>query len=204
MKKLSKTLAVLAAMMVCTFTATAQLNEQEKTNAEKLLTETQADVEKAIAGLNAAQLDFKPAADKWSAAECIKHIAASETSLWNMVKATLEKEANPADRANIKITDEELVKGVKDRSNKAKTSGEMEPANTSYKTTEEALAAFKDSRAKLIAFVTSTNADLRNHVLTTPMGAYDAYQFILLIGAHSNRHAQQIEEVKAAEGFPKE
>jgi hypothetical protein len=44
---------------------------------------------------------------------------------------------------------------------------------------------------------------LRNHVASSPIGTYDAYQLILLIGAHSNRHTQQIEEVKADPNFPK-
>lgn len=31
----------------------------------------------------------------------------------------------------------------------------------------------------------------------------DAYQLILLISAHTNRHVQQINDVKADAGFPK-
>jgi hypothetical protein len=31
---------------------------------------------------------------------------------------------------------------------------------------------------------------------------WDAFEFILLIGAHSERHTKQIEEVKASAGYP--
>jgi hypothetical protein len=36
------------------------------------------------------------------------------------------------------------------------------------------------------------------------LGPLDAYQWILLISAHSERHTKQIEEVKADPNFPKE
>jgi hypothetical protein len=133
--------------------------------------------------------------------ECVKHIAAAERNLWAMVEASLNQPANPEQRAGIKFTDQELIKAVKDRTNKAKTFEALEPANSPYKTTAEALDAFKENREKLIAFVKSTKADLRNHVSVLPIGTYDAYQFILLISAHSNRHTQQINEVKTAVGF---
>jgi len=56
---------------------------------------------------------------------------------------------------------------------------------------------------KLILFVKDTKKDLRNHVSVLPIGTYDAYQFILLNSAHSNRHIQQIEEVKIMMAFPR-
>jgi len=65
------------------------------------------------------------------------------------------------------------------------------------------LESFKTNRAKLIEYVKATNDDLRNHVVTLPPGSFDSYQMILFIGAHSNRHTQQIEEVKSDPNFPK-
>ena len=44
---------------------------------------------------------------------------------------------------------------------------------------------------------------MRNHVGQTPMGALDAYQIVLMISSHTNRHVQQINEVKADPNFPK-
>ncbi len=42
-----------------------------------------------------------------------------------------------------------------------------------------------------------------NHVATTPVGMLDSYQLILFTAAHTNRHTQQIIEVKADPNFPK-
>ena len=58
---------------------------------------------------------------------------------------------------------------------------------------------FKEVRAKEIAFLEQTKADLRNHIADNPaLDAMDAYQWIIFNGAHSKRHTAQIEEVKTA------
>ena len=171
------------------------LSPLEREKAIQLLQQTEAGVFDAVKGLSPEQLNYKPAADKWSVAECIKHIAAAEKVLWAMAEPALNQPPNPEKRAEIKFGDDDLVKAVEDRSHKSKTFDALEPANSPYKTVAEALEAFKANREKLIAFVKNTDADLRNHVLVLPVGTYDCYQFILLIAAHSNRHTQQIREV---------
>lgn len=180
-----------------------QLTSEEREYAAKFLKETESGVFAALKNLNEMQLTFKPAADKWSVEECVKHIAASEKSLWAMVEESLKQPANPEKRAGIKMTDKELIGAVEDRSHKSKTFSALEPANSPYKTMGEALASFKENREKLIAFVKGTREDLRNHVSVLPMGTYDAYQLIMLISAHSDRHTQQIEEIKTNPNFPK-
>ena len=204
--KVIKKYLLLSVLSFIAFKSNAQQNQltqQERDYAVKFLKETESGVFDAVKNLSEAQLTYKPAADKWSVEDCVKHIAASENELWKMVEGSLNQPANPEKRAGIKVTDAQLVSGVEDRSQKRKTFAALEPANSPYKTLAEALQAFKENRQKLIAFVGSTQADLRNHVLELPLGTFDSYQFILLISAHSNRHTQQINEVKADTGFPK-
>jgi hypothetical protein len=102
------------------------------------------------------------------------------------------------------MSDAEVMKNIEDRSRKVKTFAPFEPQSTAYKTTEEAIASFKENRSWLIEYIKHTDADLRNHVATLPVGSFDCYQMILFIGTHSNRHMQQINEVKADPAFPKE
>ena len=180
-----------------------QLTTQEREYAIKLSKDTESGVVNSVKGLSAAQLKFKASPEKWSVEECVKHIAASETNLWAMVEKSLKQPANPEKRSEIKFTDEQLVKAVEDRTQKSKTFEALEPANSPFKTLDEALTSFKQNREKLIAFIKSTNQDLRDHVSVESIGSFDAYQFILLIAAHSNRHTQQIDEVKANINFPK-
>jgi len=186
-----------------TTTKPGQLTPQERNFTTGFLKETEQGVSSAIKGLNQAQLTWKPAVDKWSIEDCVKHIAVSEKNIWEMVNQSLQQPANPDKRSGIKSTDEQLINAVKDRSHKSKTGETFEPANAGYKSIGDALKSFQENRDKLIAFVNSTPEDLRNHVSVLPFGTYDAYQIILLISAHSNRHTQQIEEVKANVNFPK-
>lgn len=187
--------------------ATAQqktLTPQEREKAITLLQQTEAGVFNAVKGLSETQLNYKAAADKWSVAECIKHIAAAEKELWAMAEPSLTQAPNPEKRSALIFKDDEtLIKAVEDRSHKSKTFAALEPANSPYKTVPEALAAFKANREKLIALVKNTKADLRDHILVLSVGTFDSYQFILLIGAHSNRHTQQLNEVKMNANFPK-
>ncbi|OQP44621.1 hypothetical protein A4H97_09645 [Niastella yeongjuensis] len=179
------------------------ISKKERNYASKLLKDTEKGVFEQVKGLTEAQLTFKPAPDRWSVEECVKHIAASEEMMWQMVDGTLKQPANPEKKTEIKFTDEQLVQKIEDRSNKVKTVEKLQPENIPLKNTEEALDAFKKNREKLIDYVKSTNEDLRAHIATMPFGSADSYQLLLFIGAHSNRHTQQIMEVKADPNFPK-
>ena len=156
-----------------------------------------------VKGLSDAQLKFKPAADRWSVEECVKHIAIAEQLLWQMTEKGIQTAANPDKRSEIKSTDEQVVQMIENRTKKIQTMDPFKPENTPYKSTDEALASFRDNRAKLIEYVKATQEDLRNHVMTMPFGQIDSYQMILFIGAHSNRHTQQAAEVMADPNFPK-
>jgi hypothetical protein len=179
------------------------ISKKERSYATKLLKETEKGVKEQVKGLTEAQLKFKPAPDRWSIEECVKHIAASEEMLWQMTDGAIKAAANPEKRSEIKLTDEQVVQKIEDRSMKVKTNEKLMPENITLKDTEEALESFRKNREKLIEYVKSTNEDLRNHVATLPFGTLDSYQLILFIGAHTNRHTQQIIEVKADPNYPK-
>ena len=50
----------------------------------------------------------------------------------------------------------------------------------------------------------ATHGDLRNYVIPhMALGELDCYQWLLVLSLHGSRHAQQIEEIKAAAGFPR-
>jgi hypothetical protein len=93
---------------------------------------------------------------------------------------------------------------VPDRSHKAQAPEFLKPTNR-WATREELTKAFEDSRRATMDYIRTTNDDLRDHFFAHPLlGQMDAYQWILLISAHSERHTKQIEEVKADPNFPKE
>jgi len=178
------------------------LSKKERKYAIEQMKDTRADVLRSVKDLTEAQLNFRPGRDQWTIKECIYHIAISERNLWNLIEATMKSPANPEKRSEIKLTDDELVKMMQDRSFKVKTTEQFEPKNTPYKNLEEALTDFKINRVSHIKYVKSTTEDLRNHVAQMRFGWIDCYQICLMISAHSNRHIQQINEVKNSTGFP--
>jgi hypothetical protein len=63
---------------------------------------------------------------------------------------------------------------------------------------------FKQSRDRNIAYIQTTDDDLRSHFMDHPaLKTIDAYQAMLLISAHCERHTAQINEVKTDPNFPK-
>ena len=181
----------------------ASIGSKERKFAVQHLKETKANLLKSVKGLSEAQLNFKPAADRWSVKECFYHIILAENGLWAMFEATMKTPATPEKRSEIKVTDEEVVKMISNRSQKAKAAEPMLPGKATWQNMAEALAAFKASRGEHLKYVKSTTEDLRNHVFQLPFGSIDGYQFLLFMSAHADRHTQQINEVKADPNFPK-
>ncbi|MFM2362150.1 MAG: hypothetical protein RLZZ316_1052 [Bacteroidota bacterium] len=202
MKKLFLLLPVL---FLFSFTVNnTGLTKKEKKFAAKYLKETHKGLEQAISGLTAAQMDFKPAADKWSIKECVYHLALSETNLWAWIDGVIKAPANPEKRSAIKATDAQVMAGLSDRTNKVKTMEPFEPKNAKWNTVGAALADLTSARVAHASYMKTTAEDLRNHVAPeTPLGAMDAYQLILFMSAHTTRHTKQIEEIKADANFPK-
>ncbi|TMI78780.1 MAG: DinB family protein [Bacteroidetes bacterium] len=197
---------LLLALLVITGLAgtvtSISITSKERKFAATHLKDTKVDVLKSIKGLSQAQLDFKTKPDKWSIRECIYHIAISENTLWRLLQSTMKQPANPEKRSDIKLTDDQVIRMAEDRSRKFKTTQNLEPKNTPYKTLDEALESFKSIRTEHIKYMKTTTEDLRNHIAQLPVGWVDCYQICLFMSAHSNRHMQQIEELKAAPNFP--
>ncbi len=196
----------LAAIAQTTATpAPTPLTAEERDVALKSLQATHDAFLQSIAGLSEKQWRFKPAPDRWSIAEVSEHIAISESTLFGMVQSKImTSPADPSKRTEVAGKDELILTKVPDRSRKAQAPEFLKPTNR-WATREELTKSFEDSRKATMDYVRTTNDDLRDHFFPHPLlGPMDAYQWILLISAHSERHTKQIEEVKADPNFPKE
>jgi hypothetical protein len=195
--------ASMAVILFSFIVAGDTISKKERKDATDLLRDTHAALIKSLEGLSAEQLNFKVSDSTWSVDGNVKHLAAVEQTILGMVEDALKKPANPEKRADIKVSDEQMIKNYENRTNKVKTLPSLEPQNNSFASTSEALASLKQNREKAINFINTTKEDLRNHVIEYPFGSYDCYQSILILGAHMNRHIQQIDEVKSNAAFPK-
>ena len=172
----------------------------DKEKALALLESSKNGVLAATKGLSEAQWNFKPAPEKWSIAECMEHIAAAEDFIRGNIEQGVMKAPAAPDRDIAKI-DAGILSGVPDRTTKFQAPEPIKPTNR-FGSPEASIKHFVESRAKTEEYLKNT-ADLRGHAVDSPVGGkWDAYEFILLIGAHSERHTKQIEEVKASPGYP--
>jgi hypothetical protein len=157
-----------------------------------------------VKGLSAGQLNFKADTSRWSIAQCIEHIALAESAIWQWQRGVLQQPADPSKRSEIKVTDEQIEKGIVDRSHKFKAPEMLQPIGK-FPSAEAALQAYTSRRDSTIAYLKTTQDDLRDHVTVHPaLGSVDGYQLLLFLAGHSERHTLQIEEVKASPGFPKQ
>jgi DinB superfamily len=202
MHKTSSVILALAVILFASFAARAQeLTQAEKDKTLQYLESTKKDVLDATKGLSPAQWNFKPAPDRWSIAECMEHIAAAEDFIRdNIVNGVMK--APPAPDRDVAAIDAGILENVPARKTKVQAPDPIKPTNR-FGSPEAAIKHFVESRAITEEFLKTTSG-LRDHAADSPAGAkWDAYEFILLIAAHSERHTNQIKEVKADPNYPK-
>ncbi len=177
------------------------ISKEDRAHALKYLEQTRDGVFAATKGLTPEQWNFKPGPDRWSVAEVTEHIAAAEDMLRERIEKTVLTAPPRKNADDVKKIDAFILKALPDRSHKAQAPEPLKPSNR-FGSPQESLKHFRESRAKTITLL--KRKDLRDHATESMFGQdLDAYEWILLIAGHSERHTKQIEEVKADPGFPK-
>ena len=161
----------------------------------------------SISGLSDAQLNHKSAEDAWSISNVVHHVSrvdeANAKLTSKMLKRALTEQLprdDSPDSSEIRALDEVFA-----RMGAAKFQAPEFVAPHPHAPIEESLSTLKTSRERMLANVEQLDGfDLR--VLTHPhpfAGPLNAYQWILMAGAHEARHAEQINRMKALPDFPK-
>lgn len=158
----------------------------------------------ATSRLSTAQWSFQPSAGQWSIAECCEHVAIVEARALKRIAAEAQQApADPGKRAQVKFADEAIVPTALNRSNRLQAPEHLLPTRRAGP--ENPVKDVLQHRANTLAFVGSTQDNLRGHFLEHPLlGVLDAYQWVLLVSGHMRRHTAQIEEIKSDPRFPKE
>src|SRR5580700_5387906 len=114
-----------------------------------------------VRGLSPAQLEYRPGPDRWSIRECVSHLAVAEPDYWrDLMKAVKAPPDMNAKKSS--ATDADIMWYGIDRVVHTKTGGGHEKVDT-YKDLGEALAKFQALRGTMIAYIKTTNDDLRAH-----------------------------------------
>jgi uncharacterized damage-inducible protein DinB len=203
LKRMKRNLTVVVVLLWAATSVFSQtLTQADRDQALQYLESSRQGVLTATASLSEAQWNSKPAPDKWSVAEVVEHVAAAEDYLMGMLTSkVMPAPARPA-ADDVKAIDAMVLANVPDRSHKAQAPEPLKPTNR-FGSPEGSLKHFTETRAQTEEFLKSHN-DLRDHAIDSPMGKkLDAYEWILFVAAHSERHTQQINEVKSDPNFPK-
>ena len=204
--KTASTLALVSILALGAGAAAAPARDVSEADRARLVSELQRTETQFLASLNDVsdeQWTWKAAPDRWSIAEVAEHIGISEGTILGLVRTKIMSAPASAEMlAKTQGKDAAVLQNVPDRSRKAQAPEMLHPKGTWA--TREALAAdFSKARAATIAFARDASQDLRAFAAPHPLlGDLDGYQWTLLVSAHTERHINQIEEVKADPGFP--
>lgn len=201
---MKKLIAPLAALLFFSFGITGEkLTDEERAMAVAKLTETHEKMMKTLDGLSEAQLNYKADPESWSIAECVEHLTISENGFGEMLKGAMSTTPDENMSAAATMTDDEIYAMMISREKKVKTSEPMEPSGK-FGNYEETLANLITKRTEHIEYLKTTDDDFRSHYQEMSFGTVDAYQMVLMMAGHTERHTSQIEEIMADEGFPTE
>lgn len=171
----------------------------EREFAARYLAATRDRLVEATKGLSEAQWKFKPAANRWSIAEVMEHVAVVEDRVQEIIGSMPQAPEDGGDR-DLKQVDAFVLVVIPMRHPRYKAPERVSPLGE--RTGLQALEHFLESRQKTSALLPVSQI-LRGRVVPHPVfGPWDGYQWILAGASHCARHTGQILEVKADPNFP--
>lgn len=196
MSKIRSVLAVMA-LASATHVFGGPMTQRDREHLVAHLEMTQAWLTDEVASLTPTQLNFRPAPEKWTVAEVVQHLVIAEPNYWKLLENGIKQPARKLDKS---ASDADVLWYGIDRTRHEKTSPDENPKDQNIDTAQS-LKTFLAMHTKLLDLARSTNDDLRAHAV--PEWGVDAYQCMLEISTHEQRHILQIREIKASPGFPK-
>lgn len=178
------------------------LSKAEKKFVSVYLKDIKKDLYTAINDLTEEQWYYKSNDSTWSVSETCQHLAIVEESFYTMItEKILNSEKNP-DLSSVKlVSDEQLMSIVKSRNRKVKTGAQFDP-NGKRMSKEDFKKKFSSLRNRSISFTKSTKKELKSYYQPAPFGTISAYQWLLVMATHTERHLKQIQELQGDEEFP--
>jgi hypothetical protein len=172
--------------------------------ARQVLAQSTRELHDAMSPLTDVQWRWQASETSWSPLQILEHLAVLEEAGMRNFLAKFPMGAEAVERpieALIKY-DEKLTPMVLDRSRKIEAPDRVKPLGA-LDTPEKAMAAFVERRAKTIAFAEAPTWDIATRTHAHPIfGHIDGVQWLILTGAHTQRHLLQLAEAKSAAGWP--
>jgi hypothetical protein len=199
-----KRIALLSLLGVPLFGADAQMTAGERTKVMNWMEDSRKEFLTAIDGVTEEQWKWKPAPERWSVGETAEHIVLAEALLFGAVQKAIASPPNPEWEEKTKGKTEFIERVMAPRLGKASA---PEPIVPSGKLTQtQVRETFLKQRAEIEKFAKETQVELKQFTVEHPFpvfGTLNAYQWLIYVPLHTERHDKQIAEVKATAGYPK-
>jgi hypothetical protein len=156
-----------------------------------------------IDSLSDIQWQWKPAAGKWSIAAIAEHVSLVEEMLFDKLQEALHNPIDPDWKKKTAGKTEFLLRIVARRRGRVTALDSLVP--TGNWTRGQTLARFHEARAATIRFAKETEAEVNARTAEHPSATFStlsAYQWLLYIPLHLERHMKQIDEIRATADFP--
>ena len=177
------------------------LKENERSYGVKYLNETADKLIQEISDLSPSQWTYKPSDNVWSIAEISEHILVSEELLFQRVSQMLNSDPSPEKAPEAVGYTQGIVDFMNNREQKFPANSRIQPEAV-YKSADDFMHYFNRRRNRTIEFLQTTQEPLSGyHANFRPLGDMNAFQWIVFIGAHTERHLAQIREVKSSPGY---
>ncbi len=165
---------------------------QESIDIVQCLEDSRAEFIAAAAELAELQAKTSPAPGRWSVLECVEHVVVAESRFSVWLQNPIPEPAPPMDKAK----ESTILSRVAGRATAVQAPEPVRPTGR-FATLAEALAEFGTIRASTIRFAESQGAGLYTLAAKHPfLGVCNGAELMVLIAAHSRRHAAQIREIR--------
>ncbi|MDX2033203.1 MAG: DinB family protein [Blastocatellia bacterium] len=158
----------------------------------------------ATASLSEAQLQFRPEAGRWTIGEIAEHVAIVNDGFLRITHKLLRQAEAAGKPARAVLDLGPILPPSAGEQNSPKFSAPERVHPTGTLTLADAFAKMRETLDGFAAIQSRIEAtDLSEETFPHPaFGPFNAYQWMILLGEHQDRHRLQIEDVKAAAGFP--
>lgn len=155
-----------------------------------------------VEGLTTEQWTFSPAEARWSIADCIEHLTNVESRILRAIARQLDQPGQPEKRIEVEGKDALVRRSIPNRAVRIEAPEPVRPKR-SWQSPDQLMADFRSIRQRSLDFAAKEERELRHHFIPhIALGEIDCYQWLVVLGLHGGRHAQQIEEIKAHPAFP--
>lgn len=172
---------------------TKEFIEEIKSTEQKLLT--------AIKGLSEEQSKFKISPVIWSVHECMEHIVITEVGIYRIL-CKQNSDGVPHAAQDEVLGKQKIASHLADRTHKLAAGDNVKPMGR-FSNLNELRDKFKSNRMRIIDALQGGEIVFDTQIFKHPvLGELTKKDWLNFMIHHTERHREQIEEMKAKAGFP--